>query len=69
MMKLAKKTITAETIMGSHKAVSGIIPVFLLLAWSECQNSPSNEAELLLRSGHSNFPLSFLIIEPFVREN
>ena len=37
-MKLAKKTITAETRMGSHKAVSGIIPVFLLLAGLECQN-------------------------------
>jgi hypothetical protein len=32
MMKLAKNTITVESRMGSHKAVSGIIPVLLLLA-------------------------------------
>jgi hypothetical protein len=32
MMKLAKKTITAESRMGSHKAVSAIILTPLLLA-------------------------------------
>jgi hypothetical protein len=32
MMKLAKKTTTAESRMGSHKAFSEIIPVLLLLA-------------------------------------
>jgi hypothetical protein len=31
MMKLAKKTTTAESRMGSHKVVSGIIPALLLL--------------------------------------
>jgi hypothetical protein len=31
MMKLAKKTITAESRMESHKAVNGIIPVFYFL--------------------------------------
>jgi hypothetical protein len=31
MMKLAKNTITVESRTGSHKAVSEIIPVLLLL--------------------------------------
>jgi hypothetical protein len=32
MMALAKKTMTAESKMGSHKAVNGIILISLLLA-------------------------------------
>jgi len=38
MMKLAKKTSTVETRMGSHKTVSGFILTVLPVPRSQCQN-------------------------------